>query len=129
MRLPKEPLMAERYYQARANKLVENHRSYLEYTMNSTNQEIAFNILGIVLSAVVAYLVFDNFSFFAAVVTFICGLVCTFLFGAIFVKGYPESYGKWRVKCEQTRFHRGSDVFFICERIVDGEVVERVSRG
>jgi len=123
MKLPKEPLMGDRPYQAHARKLVGQQRSSIESTLNRTEQQNIFYFLSVAATVIVFITTFVLMTFSAALV--VGGLTLFIAILAYFnVPSHPPEYGEWKVICYRKRFERGETVSFTCERFVNGEVVE-----
>lgn len=128
MKLPKEPLMTERYYQAHASKLVERRRSSIESSLSKTSAQNIFIYAAFGAIAIFSVILFIQISLFAAIVgAGICVVISVPAF--LLTPGHPPEYGKWEVSCNRGKFLRGDTIYFRCARIVDGEIVEEVRMG
>ena len=128
MKLPKERLMTNRYYQAHASKLVEQRRASLESSLNKTSTENIFIFVAFCVVAIFSMILLIQVSFFAAVVGAGTSIILSMLVFSQ-ISGHPPGYGRWVVNCDQRRFLRGDTVTFRCERMVAGEIVEETRMG
>lgn len=125
VRLPSEPFMAEKPYRNHAMRVVEEARAELERGLNAP---LGLNVLRICAGliwgvAVVVGLLFGKSllasAFYGAIP----------YFAVILLTGLPfkkcDLQGNWHVKVNRTSgYRRGEKVDFLCERIVNGDVVE-----
>lgn len=123
MKLPKEPLMTERYYQTLASKLVERRRESIERSLSMTSAQKNYTYVAFGVIAIFSVMLFIQTSLFAAIVgAGICIVISVPVF--LLIPGHSSGYGRWEVSCNRGKFVRGDTIYFRCARIVDGEIVE-----
>jgi len=128
MKLPKEPLMTKRYYQAHASKLVERRRASIESSLSMTSTQNVYIYVAFGVIATCSVILFIQVSFFAAAVGAGASTIVSIpVF--LLISGHPPEYGRWEVSCNRGRFVRGDTITFRCARIVDGEIVEETRMG
>jgi len=120
--------MANNYYQAHASKLVERERGFIEVSLNNTFFQNLYIYLAVAFVAICALILSIYISFFAAVIgAGVSVTMAIILF--FFLPAYAPEYGVWKVTCDRGKFAKGDTVKFRCERFVEGEVVESITRG
>jgi len=127
MKLPNEPFMGERYYRPYAAKVVKKEVAQLEVSLNQTVQEKAVSLVAALLTIGIFLLVTYEFSFLYGIVSGVVVLALGIV-GSLFVEHRDPKDGIWKVKVGSIGYPRGGTVDLICERVVDGKIVERMVR-
>lgn len=127
MKLPKELQMAESHYQAHAWKLVENRRKEIQTSLNMTTYQNTFSIFAVIAGIFLVIILLAFVGFRAAIIGAISNIILMFI-AFFFIPSHPAEYGEWYVYCDKVRLMRGGTVKFRCERIVNGEIVESMTK-
>lgn len=131
MKLPFEPLMGRRPYIQHAQKKAEERRQAIEAELNRSEQEqIAFLAAPGVAIVVGCLIWLASNLFYAFIWGLITWAICALIFGVIATPKDPKE-GKWVVRTAISSpkgWNIGGTVEFICKRIVDGVVIETITR-
>lgn len=131
MRMPNQQLMDRKHYIIHARKLIERRRSKVEESLNCTTEESIFLLLanygGFGLGLTLLFCSDVGFIY-----SFISGVAFAWIVGFILLipaDKHPPGYGRWSVSTIIVGgYYRGGKAQFLCRRIVDGVVVEELTK-
>jgi hypothetical protein len=108
--------------------VVERERAFIESSLNRTpiqNFYIYFLAVFIAFFSVILLIYIDLLS--SAIGAGVSVIIAIILY--FFLPSHEPQYGVWKVTCDRARFARGDNIEFRCERFVNGEIVESITKG
>lgn len=132
MKLPWEPLMGDQYYWPHAYKAIERERSNLEAVLNQGDKENhqikVVTVVSILVSIVIFVMVLFITGWFFGMIASVVMYFLMFVVGSGFVERDEEKEEVWKVSVGEVGRTRGGAVDLICEKYVEGEIVEKIFR-